>query len=460
MLFREPLQFIKEFVEKINDALGKYKENCRLSSTQQFWISFCLTAIIMTNTVCWAEFERAGLGRYALAALSWMLRHSGIAWEFMLCSSVSHVIRSYGITKGTAAVDDSEKRRSKNTKQISEVHKIKDKKNNGYLPGQSVVFLVLITPTVTIPVGFRFYMPDPKLTEWYKLKKQKVGNCPKKPKKNPDYPTKQEIAVTLLKQFRVFHPEIQIQSILADNLYCCITFFEQVTEIFGKVRIISRLRSNQNIRYKNKKMSAETFFSGYYGVSQKIGIRGGKEVTAVVASARLYVCSHKTKLFVMAVKYDGEENYRYLVASDMTWRTEDILKAFTLRWLIEVFIQDWKSYEGWNTLTKHRGDEGSERTLILSLLLDHCLLFHPDQQNRLNNKLPAVTVGSLIEKSKADGLLSFIRDLVSSENPKTMLNELSEAIHKVFKLSSSEKHMVNRNLGNFAPSPSLRYKIS
>ena len=167
MLFREPFDFIKEFVGNINNILGEYKESCRLSSTQKFWISFCIMAIIMTDTVCRAESGRAGLGRYASAALSRMLRRSGISWEYMLCSGVSHIIRNYGITEGTAAADDSEKKRSGNTEQISEVRKIRDKKNNGYLLGQSVVFSVPITPIVTIPAGFMFYMPDPELTEWY-----------------------------------------------------------------------------------------------------------------------------------------------------------------------------------------------------------------------------------------------------------------------------------------------------
>lgn len=462
MLISEPLQFITDFIENINDALGEYKKDCRLSATQRYWLSFCIMAIIVTNTVCWAKFERAGLGKYAVSALSWMLRCSGIQWEILLCSSVSYILKTYGISDGTLAIDDSEKKRSKNTKRISDVHKIKDKKTDGYLMGQSLVFLILITPVVTVPAGFMFYMPDPALTEWYKTKKKlkKSVGCPQKPPKNSDYPSKQEIALILLKKFRVCHPAIRIRCILADNLYCCKTFFEQASEVFGKIQIISKLRYNQNIRYKNRKMSVKTFFSGYYGVSRKISIRGGKEVGTVSAGARLYVCSHKIRLFVIAFRYDGEEDYRYIVASDMTWRMEDITKAFTLRWLIEVFIQDWKSYEGWNTLTKHRGSEGSERTLILSLLTDHCLLLHPDQQNRLNNKLPAITVGSLIEKSKADSLLSFIRDLTASEHPETVLNELSEAVNRVFKFSSSAKHMVNRNLGNLEPSPSLKYKTA
>jgi hypothetical protein len=81
---------------------------------------------------------------------------------------------------------------------------------------------------------------------------------------------------------------------------------------------------------------------------------------------------------VIALKYEGETEYRYLLATDLTWRTQDILQAATWRWLVEVFLPDWQAYEGWGTLTKQRGEEGSSRSLILSLLVDHCLLLHPD----------------------------------------------------------------------------------
>jgi len=390
-----------------------------------------------------------------------MLRHSKIPWEFLLCSGVSHISKSFGIDRGTLAPDDSEKKRSGNTKRISEVRKMKDKKTDGFIMGQSTVFLILITPIVTIPVGFMFYMPDPKLTEWNRLKKQrkKSGCCPKKPPKNHAYPTKQEIALILLRRFRVCHPTVRIQCVLADNLYCCPAFFEKTTEIFGKVQVISQIKCNQNIRYRNGKKCVKDFFSSYSCVSQRISIRGGGEVNAVIGSARLHVCSHKTKLFVIALRYEGEEDFRYLVASDLTWRTEDIVRAYTLRWLIGVFIQDRKSYEGWDALTKQRGDEGSERTLILSLLTDHCLLLHPEQRHRMNNKLPAITVGSLIGKSKAECLIVFIRRLMSDDD-KHKLDELSDTVSRIFLMSPSKKHMVGRDSGNLAPSPSLKYKTA
>ena len=103
-------------------------------------------------------------------------------------------------------------------------------------------------------------------------------------------------------------------------------------------------------------------------------------MVAIVGSARMYVCAHKTKRFIIALKYAGEETYRYLMASDLTWRTLDIVQGHTLRWLVELCVQDWKGHEGWNQLTKQPGVEGARRSVILRLLVDHSLFFHPDQQ--------------------------------------------------------------------------------
>jgi len=35
--------------------------------------------------------------------------------------------------------------------------------------GQSIVFLILITPIATIPISFSFYLPDPEMSKWKKL---------------------------------------------------------------------------------------------------------------------------------------------------------------------------------------------------------------------------------------------------------------------------------------------------
>jgi hypothetical protein len=59
--------------------------------------------------------------------------------------------------------------------------------------------------------------PDPVVSAWRKeddrLKKEGVAkkNRPVKPEKNPDYPSKLEIALDLLQSFENHHPEINIK---------------------------------------------------------------------------------------------------------------------------------------------------------------------------------------------------------------------------------------------------------
>lgn len=88
------------------------------------------------------------------------------------------------------------------------------------------------------------------------------------------------------------------------------------------------------------------------------------KIKAVLA-ARLHVKAHDKRQYVVALKYKNEEEYRYLVASDLSWRFADFAIMYTLRWLVEVFIQDWKVHCGWNKLSKQQGVEGSEQSIRL-----------------------------------------------------------------------------------------------
>jgi hypothetical protein len=58
-------------------------------------------------------------------------------------------------------------------------------------------------------------------------------------------------------------------------------------------------------------------------------------------------------------------------AMHLSWRTLDSVQGQTLRWLVEVFIQDWKSQEGWSQLTMPPDEEGARQCVILNLLVDH-----------------------------------------------------------------------------------------
>jgi hypothetical protein len=45
----------------------------------------------------------------------------------------------------------------------------------------------------------------------------------------------------------------------------------------------------------------------------------------------------------------------------------------------------------------HHSGKGSSQGLMLNLMVDHSLLFRPAQLARIENKLPAYTVGSLTD---------------------------------------------------------------
>ena len=464
MVIGKPLPFIRAFVEAIDEAIAAHSPGQRMSALQRAWLSFCLTAILVTNSICWARFERASLGTYSLAALSWMFRHSKMPWEHLLVASVRVILCQYGITSGNLVIDDTDNQRSKSAKTLAHLYKLRDKESGGYIWGQSLVFLLLVTPKISLPVGVVFYQPAPELSTWYKtekaLKRQGVPKKkrPPKPAPNPQYPTKQQLALRLLEAFKAQHPALRIHCITADALYGTASFVDEASAMFGGIQVISQIRSNQHIRVGKREQHVADYFATHPGTPHTLRIRGGDEVVAMVRSARLYVCSHKTKRFIVAMKYEGEETYRYLIASDLSWRTLDIVQGHSLRWLVEVFIQDWKSHEGWSQLTKQPGDEGARQSVILSLLVDHALFLHPDQHAQLKNNLPAYTVGSLRANVQVECLVDVIDDLVSADDPQEKLHSLTKALHEVFAFGRSKKHMIQRQLGRLEPTPSLRYR--
>lgn len=463
MLFGPVLPFVGTFIEAIDEAIQQHDPRARLSRAQRAWLGFCIMGILVTNAVSWAHFERASLRAYTVSGLSWMFRHSKIPWPLLLPMSTRVILRRFGITEGVLVLDDTDKQRSKTTKRIAKVHKLKDKATGGFFMGQSLVVLLLVTETVTLPVGFAFYLPDPALSTWYKQDKQrkKQGLPPQQPKppKNPLYPSKLELALSLLGQFKHFHPTIKVKAILADALYGTSRFLDAASALFDGAQVISQLRSNQKVGRGQDEVSLEAFFAQQQSSEDEIALRGGLKQRVKFARACLYVRAHGKKRLVIALKYEGEDQYRYLVASDMGWRSEDVIAAYLLRWLIEVFFQDWKAHEGWAALTQQMDEEGSDRSLILSLLLDQSLLVHPTLAAQLENKLPAYSVGSLIGQIKVEALLGVIGQWVTGEHAQAQLAHLSAVLERdCFKLNASKKHLSGRKVALFEAQPAVELR--
>ena len=282
MLIGKPAPFVSAFVAAVDEAIRAHQPNCGLSAIQRTWLAFCVTAVLVTNSICWARFERASLGTYSLAALSWMFRHSKMPWDQLLVASVRVILRHHGLTSGSLVIDDTDNPRSKSAKALAYLYKLRDKESGGYLWGQSLVFLILVTPKISMPVGFGFYQPAPELSAWYQqakvLKKQGVPpkQRPPKPAPNAQYPTKQQLALRLLAAFKAQHSDIRVHCIVADALYGTGAFVDEASAMFGGVQVLSQIRSNQNIRAGTREQHVADYFATHPGTPHTIRIRGGR----------------------------------------------------------------------------------------------------------------------------------------------------------------------------------------
>jgi hypothetical protein len=228
--------------------------------------------------------------------------------------------------------------------------------------------------------------------------------------------------------------------------------------LFGGVHVLSHIRSHQTMRVGTRAQHVADSLATHPGTPHRLRIRGGAERVAMVGSARFSVCSHHTKRCIVALKYPEEEPPRSLIASDLSWRTLDVVQGHTLRWLVAVFMEDWQSPEGWAQLTKQPGAEGARHSVILRLRVDHRLCVHPDQPHQLQNNLPAYTVGSLRAHVHVECLVDVIDALVSSDDPQDTLKRFTKAFHEVFVFGRSTKHMIQRQLGRLEPTPALKYR--
>lgn len=117
--------------------------------------------------------------KYTTTAVCWMFKKAKVAWDLLLFTSVTKLIEFYGIKSGVLVIDDTDAERSKNTTQIAKVHKIRYKKHAGFFSGQNIIFLLLVRESLSIPVGFCFYEPDPAISAWKRkdkeLRKKKGG---------------------------------------------------------------------------------------------------------------------------------------------------------------------------------------------------------------------------------------------------------------------------------------------
>ncbi len=463
-IFAVPLPEVTAYVEALNEGLFALPGAKGLSERQKGWLTFCVTAIIVTHTLCWERFERASAGEYKAKALSFILHWTAIPWSKLLTASTLYILKLHNIKQGYLTIDDDDRPRSKSTTKIYGVHKVKDKKTGGFVMAQNLVKLVLVTPTITVPVGIEFYRPDPLLTEWSQLdKKLKAEKAPKdkrpkKPARRKEYPTKQAIAAKLLRRFRYMAGFLDIHAILADAAYMSKFFRAECSRVYPGVQVISQLKLSQICwDSSGKHRSLKEYFAAKPLQEVVVERRGSDKVSIQYTSARLCIKRYgQHPMLIVPMKYDEEkEALRYIVATNPTWCSLAVVKAYAFRWLVEVVIEDWKLYEGWGMYAYQQGEDGARRGLCLSLLVDHFLLQHPVQLHLARAGQPLKTVGTLMRKLQVNCLLALIAGILDCDDPQAALQQLANQLDEVVQLRSSDKHMSGRSLEDLGPSPSL-----
>ena len=164
------------------------------------------------------------------------------------------------------------------------------------------------------------------------------------------------------------------------------------------------------------------------GATEELVSEAKKKKSLFFVLKKLWVAAHKEKRMVIAIRHENQNDFRYIIASDMTWQYIDVIQAYTLRWLIEVFFQDWKTYEAWSNLTKQQGVEGSSRCVILSLLLDHAFFLYEAQRPCIENKFPLHTSGSLTHKCRLQILFDAISSIFKSPKPEEAFEEIKKSL--------------------------------
>ena len=95
MIVLNPLPLVLEYIDLINVEIKKICSINQLSDIQKLWLGFCITCMIVTNSLCWALFERVSLVGYKAQTLSWMLYHERIPWELLLKISTIAILDYY-----------------------------------------------------------------------------------------------------------------------------------------------------------------------------------------------------------------------------------------------------------------------------------------------------------------------------------------------------------------------------
>jgi hypothetical protein len=453
------IQTVHDFLDAVSRRATEMY-GVSVSKPQYRFLLLSLSTMLMQGQLTFTSIAKQSLGLLTAGALSNMFCNSKMPLEQLVKAAVCLLFEIYQPKRACLGIDDTDRARCKVVKALGFVFRTICKVTGGYILAQNIVFVCIITDRFTIPIAFGFFLPDPELKKWEnEIKRLKKANVPKKdrpkkPDRDPAYPTRIMMcdqlltdAMSVLREVQVHlgktklpSAPLKIHAVIADAAYMSPEMCQTVRRILGVgVNFISQLKMNQKCVVGGKEKSLQTYFDSVTKLRSKFEIRG-KSTQAEWASARLFIKSHGKRLHVIAFRYAGEKDWRYLAAMDLTWRTQDIIQAYGLRWLVETFNEDWKQYGGWGRKAFQHGEEGCHRGVILSLLLDYFYLWHPSQVRLHRSGQPLSTVGSLVERTQIEYVITAIEAALDKPDPREYVRQIKDSVDKLFELRASKKH--------------------
>jgi hypothetical protein len=304
---------VTAFLDAVAAVIEEHHPGHGLSALHRARLACWVTASLGTNAVCWARFERASLGTYALAALSWMCRHAKRPWELLLVASVRRLLRHDGRTHGGRVVDETDKQRAQSAPNIASRHQLRAKERGGCILGHSLVFLLCVTPKITLPWGVAFSLPAPERTAWDQPERTRTQqgvprpHRPPKPPPNPPDPTTHALARRWFQPGNAQPPDRPVPGVVADALAGTAAFVAEAAPIGAGGQVISQLRRHQKVRADKRESQGAEYGATPPARPQQRRLRGGDEVGASVGSARFSVSAPHTKRCIMALNYAGED---------------------------------------------------------------------------------------------------------------------------------------------------------
>jgi hypothetical protein len=62
MVIVKPAPWVSAFVDAVDHAIREHHPSPGMSAMPRAWLAFCVTAVLVTNSIGWARFARASLG--------------------------------------------------------------------------------------------------------------------------------------------------------------------------------------------------------------------------------------------------------------------------------------------------------------------------------------------------------------------------------------------------------------